>query len=339
VATWSTEAPAAASLPCSVVMETHGPAEDGPTDVTTLGKRLFRRLREDDVAGLSAEMAYRFLFAVFPLGLFAAALGAFAATALGMGNPAEALVDGLGDNLPPSLAQALQPELERLLDSARPGLLVAGALGALVAATGGTNALVKGIHRAHDIPEGRPFLLRYAVAAGLTVVVAIGVIGAFVTIVGGAMLTEDLAAQFGVGAQAFVVMRILAVPVVIVGLVAAVALVYRYAPTLVVPWRWILVGAAVFTAGWVGATLGLAWYVGNVADYGATYGSLGGLIGLMLWFYLTAGLLLIGAEVTAVLAADRSPDEIHRRGEDIDAAAAVTEVQDAVRRGVDGVTG
>jgi membrane protein len=331
------EVSVSAAVRWSCVMDTHGLRDDA-ADGTAFGKRLFRRMREDDVAGLSAEIAYRFLFAVFPFGLFVAAFGAFAATWLGIGNPAEALVDGLGDNLPPSLAQALQPELERLLDSARPGLLVVGASAALVAATGGTNALVKGIHRAHDIPERRPFLLRYAVAAGLTVVVAIGVIGAFVTIVGGAMLTEDLAGQLGVGAQAFVVMRVLAVPVVIVGLGAAVALVYRYGPTLVIPWRWIVVGAAVFTIGWVGATFGLAWYVGNIADYGATYGSLGAVIVLMLWFYLTAGLLLAGAEVTAILATERSPEEIHRRGEDVDAAAAVTRVQDGVQRGVDSVT-
>jgi membrane protein len=98
-----------------------------------------------------------------------------------------------------------------------------------------------------------------------------------------------------------------------------------------------VVGAAVFTIGWVGATFGLAWYVGNIADYGATYGSLGAVIVLMLWFYLTAGLLLAGAEVTAILATERSPDEIHRRGEDVDAAEAVTKVQDGVQRGIDSV--
>jgi membrane protein len=316
-------------------MEAHGHGAGNATDPKTLGKHLLQRLRDDDVGGLAAEIAYRFLFAVFPFGLFVAALGAFVATALGIGNPAQAIVDGMGDNLPPSLAQAIQPELERLLDTARPGLLTIGAIGALIAATGGTNALVKGIHRAHDIPERRPFVLRYAVAVGLTAVIAIGIIGSFVTLVGGAMVTEDLAGRVGVGEEALVIMRALAIPAVIVGLGAAVALVYRYGPTIVVPWRWILAGAAVFTVAWVGATLGLAWYVGNIADYGATYGSLGGVIVLMLWFYLSAILLVTGAEVTAVLATHLSPEEIHQRGEDVEAAEAVDDFSDKVKRRID----
>ena len=78
-------------------------------------ERFIHSVKEDDVSGLSAEIAYRFLFAVFPFGLFAAALGAFVAAALHVDNPAEQVLAGLGDNLPPSIADALRPELERLL--------------------------------------------------------------------------------------------------------------------------------------------------------------------------------------------------------------------------------
>src|SRR5688572_18071530 len=80
----------------------------------------------------------------------------------------------LDDNLPGPIAQALQPELERLVSSPRADLLSLGAIAALWAATSGTNALVKGIHRAYGVEETRPLVLRYAVAIGLTLLVPSG---------------------------------------------------------------------------------------------------------------------------------------------------------------------
>jgi len=158
----------------------------------------------------------------------------------------------------------------------------------------------------------------------------VGVIGSFVTIIGGAMLTQELAEQLGVGAQAFALLQILRYPAVFAALTIAVAILYRYAPSIVIPWRWLLLGAAAFTLGWLLATAGLGWYAGNVADYGATYGSLGAVIVLMLWFYLTSALLLIGAELTAALARERSPGEIHMRGEEQDVAEKVDEATEGV---------
>src|SRR4051812_21108190 len=176
----------------------------------------FRRLRErvkgDDVTGLAAEMAYRFLFAVFPFGLFVAALGAFAAAALHVANPAQQIISALGDNLPSGIAQSLQPELQRLVSSPRADLLSIGAVVALWAATSGTNALVKGIHRAYGIPEARPLLVRYAVAIGLTLLGALGVILSFVTIIGGAAVTQEIAQRIGVGEFAFHLLQILRWP-------------------------------------------------------------------------------------------------------------------------------
>jgi len=298
-----------------------------------VGRRLIDGIREHDVSGLAAEIAYRFLFAVFPFGLFVAALSGVAAGVLRIDNPSGKIIAGLGDNLPPSIAVALQPELERLFTSASNTVLWFGAIAALWAATGGTNALVKGIHRAYGVPERRPFLLRYAVAVGLTLVATVGVIASFVTIVGGAMITQEVAEQFGLEAQAFTLLQLLRWPAVFAALTLAVAVLYRYAPSIVIPWRWILLGAASFTLGWLVATVALGWYAGNVADYGATYGSLGAVIVLMLWFYITSALLLVGAELTAALARERTPDEIRMRGEERAAAEKVSEAtQDVTGR-------
>jgi membrane protein len=304
-----------------------------------IGRRLIRGIQNDDVSGLAAEIAYRFLFAVFPFGLFVAALSSFVAGAIHVQDPAQQIVGGLGDNLPPSIAEGLRPELERLLNSARGDLLTIGALLALWAATGGTNAVIKGIHRAYEVEETRPFIMRYVVAIGLTLLAAVGVIASFVTIIGGALVTQQLAATVGLGDQAFAVLQILRWPAVFVVLTAAVAILYRFAPSIVVPWRWILAGAAFFTIGWLVATTALGFYAANVANYGATYGSLGAVIVMMLWFYVSAAMLLIGAELTAAIARERTPAEIRRRGEEQNAAAAASDALHDAKREVKSAAG
>jgi membrane protein len=317
-----------------VVAETEAPVPAGQ-EVKDVARRLMEGIKGDDVSGLAAEIAYRFLFAVFPFGLFVAALGSFAAGWLHVENPAQMIVSGLGDNLPPSIAEGLRPELERLLGSHQAGLITFGALTALWAATGGTNALVKGIHRAYDVPEQRPFLMRYAVAIGLTIIAAAGAILSFVTIVGGAVVTQQAAERIGLGDQAFFLIQLLRWPAVFVVLTAAAAILYRYAPSVVVPWRAIVAGSAVFALGWLIATAAIGFYATNIANYGATYGSLGAVIVMMLWFYGSAAMLLIGAEVTAAITHERMPHEIKRRGEEQDAGArieaATTDAKHAVK--------
>ena len=296
-----------------------------------LRDRFVEGVKADDVSGLSAEIAYRFLFAVFPFGLFVAALGSFVAVYFRIDNPADEAVRALGDNLPPSIANAIRPELQHLLSSARPDLVSIGALAALWAATGGVNAVVKGMHRAYDVEEIRPFLMRYVVAIGLTLVGAVVIIGSFVTIIGGAMLTEDIVGRLGLGEFASSLLWWLRWPALFVALTGAVAIVYRYGPSVAVPWRWVLAGAAAFAVGWLIATAVLGFYIGHVADYGATYGSLGAVIVLMTWFYVTAALLMLGAEVTAVLAHELTPDAIRRRGEEENVAHAVDAASDHLR--------
>jgi membrane protein len=303
-----------------------------------LGRRLRDRflhsITEDDVSGLSAEIAYRFLFAVFPFGLFVAALGSFLGVYFRVDNPADEVVLALGDNLPPSIAEAIRPELQHLLSSARPDLVSVGALAALWAATGGVNAVVKGMHRAYDVEEIRPFLMRYVVAVGLTLVGAIVVVGSFVTIVGGATLSQQVGQRAGLGDVANALLSVLRWPVIFLVLTGAVAILYRYGPSVAVPWRWTVAGAATFSAGWLAATAILGFYIGNVADYGATYGSLGAVIVLMTWFFATAALLIVGAEVTATLAHELTPDAIHRRGGEEAVAAAVDGATKRVREDV-----
>src|SRR4051794_41231383 len=100
-------------------------------DLLRIGKRFISDVQRDDVAGLSAELAYRFLFAIFPFGIFVAALSAFIAQAVGIEDPTGKILGAVGDNLPPDLASGIRPQLEAVIGKAQPGLLTFGAIAAL----------------------------------------------------------------------------------------------------------------------------------------------------------------------------------------------------------------
>src|SRR2546422_11466909 len=137
-------------------------------DLKRIGKRFVSDVQRDDVGGMAAELAYRFLFAIFPFGIFVAALTAFVAAAVGIENPTGKIIGALGDNLPKDIANGLRPQIEAVIGTSRPALLTVGAIAALWAATGGTNALIKAMNRAYEVEEARPFLPKTALAIAPT---------------------------------------------------------------------------------------------------------------------------------------------------------------------------
>lgn len=286
-------------------------------DVVAFGKEFSRQFQEDDASGLGAELAYRWLFAVFPFGIFLAALGAFIAAGIGIQNPAQQIVDALGDNLPRELAAGVQPELERVIGQPQPGLVSLGALLALWAATAGMMTVIKAMNRAYDVEETRSAVHRYGIGIGLTIGAALGLIVSFVTIVGGSLLTEQVASELGVGAAAWTIISIARWPLVLVLLVLAVSAVLRIGPNMTPSWRSTFVGGFLFAVGWLIATFGFALYVSNFADYGATYGALAGVIVLMFWFYVTAMVLVAAGELVALLTKRFEPARIDERREAI----------------------
>src|SRR6185369_16549513 len=184
----------------------------------------------DDVSGLAAELAYRFLFAIFPFGIFVAALTAFVAQAIGLADPTGQIIGAVGDNLPADVANGIRPQLEAVIGTTRPGLLTVGAIAALWAATGGTNALIKAMNRAYEVEETRPLIPRYATAIGLTLLASIGILVAFVTIVGASLLTAQVADQLHLDPAVVGAVSLLRWPIVFVGLSVAVAVLYKLAP-------------------------------------------------------------------------------------------------------------
>jgi membrane protein len=289
-------------------------------------KQLVQQVIDDEVPELAAGLAYRFLFAIFPFGIFLAALAAFVAAWFGVGDPTNDIISAMDDNLPAEVAEGIAPQLEQVLGRARPDLLSIGAIAALWAATGGISSLINAMNKAYDVEETRSFFVKTALAAGLTMLGSAGILIAFVTIVGGSVITEQAIEALGIGGDTWQVLSLLRFPLVLVLVAVAVAMLFRFGPNVAVSFRWTLTGGAVFAVGWLIATVVFGLYVANFGSYANTYGALGGVVILMLWFYITAFLLLLAAEVTAILAKRREPERVQARQQETATTAEAKEM-------------
>jgi membrane protein len=160
-------------------------------------------------------------------------------------------------------------------------------------------AITDSLNRVYDIEEGRSWWKTRLTAILLTIALAVFVLVAIFLVMVGPTLAEWLASQMGLGTAFEITWKILQWPVVLALIAVGIGLIYYVAPDAEQDWEWITPGAVLATVLWLVASLAFKIYVANFADYNATYGSLGGLIVLLLWFYLTGLAILIGAEMNA----------------------------------------
>lgn len=271
------------------------------SQIVPRAKQLWREISDDDVTGLAAELAYRFFLALFPFAIFLAALGGFIAQAAGVDDPAGQALDLLGDSLPDDAASVISQQVAGVVESKDVGLLSFGLIGTLWAASSAMGSVIKALNRAFDVKEERPFWKKTLVAIGLTMLTAGAVVVAFGVLITGQAFAKDIAEALGFGRAFEIVLLIVRIPIALVLVAIAVAFLYWAAPNTDTPFKWLTPGAAVFTIAWLAASVGFAWYVTNFGSYNATYGALGGVVILLTWFYLTSLMILVGAEINAMV--------------------------------------
>ena len=275
-----------------------------------LARIYVRQLDRHDTTGLAAELAFRFMFATFPFALFLAALGAYVAYWLGVADPTARIVSALGGSIPSDLVGPVTSQLNKVLADTEPAFLSVGALVTVYSSAGGINALMKAMNRAFGVRETRMLPARIALGMVLTILGGIGFVVSVVAVIGGTLMTRDLADRAGFGGATWTLLSLLRWPIVFAVLLVAVGALFRYGSCVRPPWRWALAGSATFAVAWLVVTYAFGLYVSRIGNFDATYGALGGIIVLMLWYYLTAIILLCAAELTAILAERFDPEAL-----------------------------
>lgn len=267
---------------------------------TTLGwrellKRTYKDSMADDALGLAAQLAYYFFLALFPAILCVIAIASF----LPLHNFTDEAVRVLGRFAPEEMVGLIQAQMLRLAEGNHGGVLTVGLLGAIWSSSAALVAIIGALNRAYDIEEGRPWWKVRLLAILLTVGLAVFIVISFALVIAGPEIADALASRLGLGAAFAWTWKILQWPVVFALVVTGIGLIYYFAPDADQDWVWITPGSLVAATLWLIGSLGFRAYVTNFADYEATYGAIAGVILLMLWFYLSGLVIIIGAEVSA----------------------------------------
>ena len=260
-----------------------------------MGKRTVGRVKGDQVPLLSGGVAFFGLLALVP------ALAALVSIYGLVAEPEdiESNVEDLGDALPTQARELLVDQLERIAEGSGGGLglaAVGGLLLALWSASSGLNQLIAALNVAYGETDERGFLRTRGLALGLTVGAVAFLVATFVAVA----LLPTLLSGTGMGDAAQGVANAARWPLLAVLVLAALAVVYRLGPDREAPrWQWVSPGAAAATGVWLLASLGFSVYASTLGSYNETYGSLGAVVVLMLWLFLTAFAILLGAELNA----------------------------------------
>jgi len=254
---------------------------------------------QDDIAGIGAQLAYYFFLSLFPALLFLVALASF----FPLYNFNDELMQMLGPIAPREVLTLLQDQLTSLSNKGNGGLLSLGLLMALWSSSAAMVSIIDAMNRAYDIEDSRPWWKRRLIAIALTVGLAMFILTSFALVVAGPWFADFLGRTFGLAPIFTWSWKILQWPIVFLLTSTGFGLVYYFAPDADQEWVWITPGALTGTLLWLLASLVFRFYVVNFGNYEEAYGTLGAIILTLLWFYITALAMVVGAELNA---------EIHR---------------------------
>lgn len=263
-----------------------------------LAKRVWAETTADDIFGRAAQLSYYFLLALFPLLLFiTAVLGQFADAGSEL---RENMLSLLGSVVPQEAGDLINETIEKVEEGSGGGKISFGILATLWAASNGMTAICQTLNIAYEVEETRPWWKVRLVSLGLTVALAVLILSALTLMLFGHHIADYVAASFSFGQVFTWSWKILQWPLVLLFVLVAFALIYYLAPDVKNRgWHWVSPGAIVAVTLWLIVSFAFRAYLSYFNSYNATYGSLGAVIILMLWFYFTGAAILIGGEVNS----------------------------------------
>ena len=267
-------------------------------------KEVYREYLHDNVSDSAAILSYYFVFSLFPFLFFLATLTAYIP---GVRDSVGTMLDRARAILPKEAMGIIDQHVHGLVSQPRPRLLTIGLLVTLYSASRGVDAVRKALNLAYDVKESRPFWKTEAIAFGMTIGGALLVLVGVTAMIAGGDLGLWVAQRLHIGHEYVVAWSWLRWPITAGVIMLCAAIAYYLLPDVEQQFRFITPGSVVGTLVWLVATWGFGVYAGHFGKYNVTYGSIGGVIVLMTWFYLSGFVFLMGGEINAILE-DQSPE-------------------------------
>jgi len=276
-------------------------------------KRTLKDFSKDDMTTYASALAYRAIFSLFPFLLFLIAM-------LGVLDLQEFftwLREQVSLVLPPDALELVNPVIDQMQNQ-KSGLLSVGIVVALWSASIGVRSLMNAMNKAYGVEEGRPAWKLMLLSVLYTIGLAVILLFAAGLMIIGPQVIEWLAEQVGLKEIVVTLWTWLRWPVIVILMMLVVAVLYYVTPDVEQEFRFITPGSVLAVIVWIAASVGFGVYVGNFGNYDATYGSIGAVIVLLLYFYISAAVLLFGAEMNSVIehASQEGKDEGDKRLDD-----------------------
>jgi membrane protein len=288
-----------------------GPAEIPGRGWKDILLRTYHEVQDDRLVALAAGIAFYSLLALFPA--IAAGVSSYALVA-DVGTIGKLLAN-LSGVIPADSLAIVRDEISRIAAKSDGKLTFGFLLGlsiALWSANAGMKALFDALNIIYDEEEKRGLVWLNVE----TLIFTVGAIGTALLAVAAVVVFPLVLAGFGLSSFDAPIIAFLRWPVMFVLIILGLAILYRYGPSRrVAKWRWVSVGSVFAAVAWLAVSSLLSWYLGNFANYNATYGALGAVMGLMVWMWVSAIVVLIGAELNSEIEHQTARDTTAGSGE------------------------
>jgi membrane protein len=263
-------------------------------------RRVWGGMDRNDLLNRAYELAYNFLLAVFPMLLFL--LGLLGLLAAEGSKLRTDLFYYFQLVLPPSAWNVLSHTVQEVTPSTTGGKLTFGLLFALYSGSSGMTQLMSTLNAAYEVHESRPWWKTHLISLALTLAMSTLLIIALFLVLAGGQVIASVGQATGMSTPAFVLAKILQWTLAAAFVVLAFAVIYYFAPNVEEQhWYWLTPGSIVGVLFWAAASAGLRVYLHFFNSYSRTYGSLGAVIILMLWFYVAGLSFLLGSQINATI--------------------------------------
>ena len=258
-------------------------------------KGVIRRIKDDNVSELSAQITYYLLLALFPFMIFLLNLLMY------FDINQITLMNGIRKIIPAESSDLVFSIVDKVISSSGVTLLSIGMIMTFWSATKGANAIIKGLNRAYDVKEDRSFFVVKGVGIIATLGIPLVMIASFIFLVLGEQMGQFLSDKLGL-LDYLGLWELLRVLIPLSGMSLFFTLLYKFAPNRHIKFKHAAVGGIFSTIGWVVISMLFSFYVSHFGNYSNIYGGLGSIIILLLWLKVSSTILIIGGEINAEIA-------------------------------------
>lgn len=258
------------------------------------------KIKDDDIFALAAQLAYYLILSFFPFLIFLLTLVGFSNL------DSMEVLGGLRAILPISVFELIYSIIIEVIEKQNTGLLGASLLLVIWSASSAFRAVIKGINKAYGLKENRSFIKRAIIAIICTFSLAFVILLTLIMLVFGRLIGNLLVTYLPFPHVVYKVWNLIRYEMVILMMICIFAGIYRYTPAKRLKWREVFPGAIICTMGWLIVSLGFSFYINNFSNYSKIYGSLGAVIILITWLYITSIILIIGGEINSTIVIRKS---------------------------------